>query len=70
MACRNAVCAECATDWEGINYCAPCLSQRRSAVSSGGGGPAVVLLAAACALLLLAAARLMVWAGVILASLE
>ena len=70
MACGKPVCAECATDWEGINYCAPCVAQRRSAVRSGGRLPGFVVLTAACALLLLLAAKLMVWTGVVLASLQ
>jgi hypothetical protein len=69
MACRKPICAECATDWEGINYCAPCLALRRGAVRSGGRLPGFVLLTIACALLLLLVTRLMVWTGVVLASL-
>jgi hypothetical protein len=29
MACRKTVCQECATEWDGINFCAACLSGRR-----------------------------------------
>ena len=28
MECRRVVCEECATDWQGINYCAPCLARK------------------------------------------
>jgi hypothetical protein len=70
MACRKVVCAECATDWEGINYCASCLARRRAAARSGLRLPGWLALAAACSLLLLLAARLMVWTGVVLAGLR
>ena len=33
MACRKVVCEECATQWDGINYCVACLSRRRSSAS-------------------------------------
>jgi len=69
MACRKVVCAECATDWDGVNYCAACLAGRRTATRSGSRLPGWLALAAACLLLLLLAARLMVWTGVLLASL-
>ena len=29
MSCRKAICQECATQWEGINYCAVCLAVQR-----------------------------------------
>jgi hypothetical protein len=29
--CREAVCADCTTKLEGINYCAPCLRRRADA---------------------------------------
>ncbi len=32
MSCRLAFCAECATEWEGINYCHSCLAQVRGRV--------------------------------------
>jgi hypothetical protein len=70
MECRKVVCAECATDWDGINYCASCLARRRSARREGRLLPGVVALAAACALLLFATVRLMVWTGVFAAGLR
>ena len=30
MACRKVVCEECATQWDGINYCVACLARRRA----------------------------------------
>lgn len=29
MSCRKPICQECATQWEGINYCAVCLAAQR-----------------------------------------
>ena len=29
MACGRRLCQECATPWEGINFCASCLAARR-----------------------------------------
>jgi hypothetical protein len=70
MDCRKVVCAECATDWDGVNYCAPCIEKRRVRLRSHRRGPGLVVLAIACALLLVAAARLTVWTSVVLASLR
>ena len=30
MSCRKMVCQECATEWDGINYCVACLKLQRS----------------------------------------
>jgi len=70
MDCRKGVCAECATDWDGVNYCAPCIERRRQRLRSHRRWPGLVLLAVASVLLLLAAARLTVWTGVVLAGLR
>lgn len=29
VACRNPICQECSTRWEGIHYCVRCLEARR-----------------------------------------
>ena len=70
MACRKVVCRECATEWEGINYCASCLARRRGALRGGHRFPGLLALTAVSALLLVAVARLMVWAGVLVAGLR
>jgi len=63
MACRKVVCAECATRWDGIHYCAECLAARRSE----GPGPSRAVAWASWGLavagLLVAASQLMVWSG-------
>jgi B-box zinc finger protein len=35
VSCRKRICAACATSWEGIQYCASCLAERRAAVRPG-----------------------------------
>ena len=30
MSCRQVVCQECASTWDGINYCRPCLAKQRA----------------------------------------
>ena len=69
MECRKVLCAECATDWDGINYCDTCLGRRRVAMRSARRLPGWVALALGSALLLFAAARLMVWTVVFWARL-
>jgi hypothetical protein len=69
MECRKVLCAECATDWDGINYCEDCLGRRRVAMRSRRRLPGVVLLAASSALLLVAVAWLMAWTAVLYAGL-
>jgi hypothetical protein len=46
MTCRKVLCDECATTWDGINYCSRCLQARGSAPRGGGAwlGSAVLLL--------------------------
>ena len=69
MACRKVLCQECATEWDGINYCVACLALRRKAdrARSSVLSWAAVLLASAA--LFFASARLMVWAAVFVAGL-
>ncbi len=65
MACRQVVCQECATTWDGINFCRDCLAKRgalgavharwRTAASALG-------VMAASIGLFIAAAHSMVWA--------
>jgi hypothetical protein len=70
MQCAKSLCQECATQWDGIWYCAACLAVRR-------GGPArrshvggwIAVIAASTAILFFST-RLMVWMGVLLAGLH
>jgi hypothetical protein len=70
MDCRRVVCEECATDWQGINYCAPCLGKRRQAARAVRAWPGRVALLLACAALVVILTRLMAWTGVLLAGLR
>ena len=69
MECRRVVCAECATDWQGINYCAPCLGKRRRAAGVVRAWPGRIVLLLACAALAVVLTRLMAWTGVLIAGL-
>jgi hypothetical protein len=69
MTCTRTICQECATQWDGIYHCAPCLAKQRTGVvarSPIGGWLAVI---AATAILLFVAAQLMVWSGALIAGL-
>jgi hypothetical protein len=67
MACRKSLCQECASTWEGINYCAACLGQRRSERRTGVAWGGWIGLALAIGGLAWLHARLLVWVGVLLA---
>jgi hypothetical protein len=70
MQCTKSLCQECATQWDGIWYCASCLAVRRAgpATRSRAGGWIAVI--AASIVILFFSTRLMVWAGVLLAGLR
>ena len=68
MSCRKVVCGECATRWEGINYCLPCLSQRRGAAQSGTSVMAALSWLLLTSALLFTAVHVLAWMGVFLAS--
>jgi hypothetical protein len=70
MSCRRVVCQECATTWDGIHYCVDCLAARRRAAEGGGSWLGYALVGIASLGLLAATVRLMVWAGVTVASLR
>jgi hypothetical protein len=71
MACKTAVCQECATVADGINYCRRCLDARAAKQHVGGRAwkrIKIGLRAIAALVLLAVAARLMVWALAVIAS--
>jgi hypothetical protein len=70
MSCRNVVCQECATTWEGVNHCRPCLAKKGAEPRSGSSVGAWLLWAALCALLFLAAGRALTWSTALLARLR
>jgi hypothetical protein len=65
MSCHRAVCQECATTWEGINYCAPCLARRRRPTRPGTPWAGWLLVLGAAVGLFWVVTHLMVWAGVL-----
>jgi len=67
MSCGQAVCQECATTWEGINYCAPCLARQRPPEQTATPWVGWVLVVGAAAGLFWVVTRMMVWAGVLVA---
>jgi hypothetical protein len=69
MACRKAVCGECATEWDGINYCVACLAARRKATRTGPSRLGWLGLIPASVALFAAAVWLMAWLGAFAASL-
>ena len=70
MSCAKTLCQECATQWDGIWYCAACLGAKRDTVrhhSHAGGWIAVAL---ALIITLFLGAKFMVWTGALLAGLR
>lgn len=70
MQCAKTLCQECATQWDGIWYCAACLSTRRSAPATRSRLFGWITVIAASAAFLFFSTRLMVWMGVLLAGLR
>jgi hypothetical protein len=66
MSCHKDVCGECATEWDGINYCVTCLAARRRGERGGGALLSGLAALLAGALLFVVSAELMVWAGALL----
>ncbi|HEX9604375.1 MAG TPA: hypothetical protein VF973_11545 [Myxococcales bacterium] len=69
MSCRKVVCQECATTWDGVNHCRPCLAKRGALATPRARIGAWVGWAAACALLFALAGRTMAWSAALLARL-
>lgn len=70
MSCTKTICQECATQWDGIWHCAPCLAAKRTTVVRTKTWPGWLSLIAASAVLLFLTARAMVLCGVLLAGLR
>ena len=64
MSCHRGVCHECATTWDGINYCTTCLAAKRSASGEHFSWISAVPVALASAGLFWAVTRLLVWSAV------
>ena len=63
MSCHKGVCQECATTWDGINYCTSCLAERRRSSGPRSSWISVVPVVLAAAGLFWAVARLTVWSA-------
>jgi hypothetical protein len=73
MACRAVLCQECATTFDGINYCRPCLDRQRGVVRTASAWPRRLGHAATAAIqagLAVACVHLMAWVASVLAGLR
>jgi hypothetical protein len=69
MACRTMLCQECATQWDGIWHCASCLGAKRGAQVERSPLFGWVVVVGSSLVLLYAGARVMAWAGALVAGL-
>lgn len=69
MSCRKVLCDECATPWDGINYCSRCLRERARTGGDSAAWATALLLGVAVAGLALAHAHVMTWMGGVFARL-
>ena len=65
--CRRSICQECATRWDGINYCISCLRKKRGVTAKRRPFLAYVPVIAGSGAMLAAAAWLLVWMGALIA---
>ena len=68
MSCRKALCQECASAWEGIYYCAACVTEMRQERGRGAAWGGWLLVGTAVVALAWMHARVLVWVGVLIAS--
>lgn len=69
MACSKTLCQECATQWDGIWYCAACLGTKRTAAVHRSPVFSWLAVIALSLFLLFAGARVMVWTAALIAGL-
>ena len=67
MSCRKTVCLECSTQWDGVNYCVSCLSEKRASHDDKGSVLAWLSMLLLIAILAVAGSFAMVWSGALLA---
>ena len=70
MSCAKTLCQECATQWDGIWYCAACLAAKRDTVRKHSHAGGWIAVAAAIAAAFFIGAKFMVWSGALLAGLR
>ena len=63
MACRKTVCQECATTWDGVNHCRPCLVRLRAAAGQRVTAFAWVAFAASALVMFAAAGFALAWSS-------
>ena len=68
MSCSRTICQECATVWDGINYCAACLAKRGRKTAERSTAGAWVLVSSAVLLLIWLVPKVLVWGAAIFAS--
>jgi hypothetical protein len=66
MACHRVVCQECATTWNGVNHCRPCLAGLRASAERRTPLLSWMLFGLLTLALFLLCGRAMVWAGMVL----
>jgi hypothetical protein len=69
MSCSKMLCQECATQWDGIWYCAACLGSKRGAVTQQSPFFAWIGVVTLSLFMLFAGARVMVWTAALIAGL-
>ncbi len=70
MSCKTVLCQECATTFDGINYCRPCLAKLGGGEARGtslGRLSGHILVGCVLAGLLVACVKLMAWNATVLA---
>ncbi len=67
MKCHKTVCVECATLWDGINYCVNCLKSTREATREKSSFVAWVVMLLSIVALFTIGSYVMVWAGTLIA---
>ena len=69
LTCRRSLCQECATTWDGINYCANCLRGRRKETAHSKAIGGWISLGVASGLLFYLLGAIMVWLGALITGL-
>ena len=69
MSCSKMLCQECATQWDGIWYCAACLGSKRGTTVQRSPVFSWIGVVVLSLLMLFAGARVMVWTAALIAGL-
>lgn len=69
MACAKTLCQECATQWDGIWHCAPCLATKRGTGVQRSPVLSWIGVVTLSLLLLFGGARVMVWTAAVIAGM-